>query len=65
VKALSSSSMLSYISIKAANQRVFCRAQEQLNTRHSDLLFLAFHKEKPSPNGANVSLLLQQVNHLS
>jgi len=30
-------------------------------SRHSDLLFLAFHKEKPSPSGATVSLLLQQV----
>ena len=34
-------------------------------SRRSDLLFLAFHKENPSPSGATVSLLLQQVNHLS
>eukprot|EP00253_Pinus_taeda_P006226 PITA_06226 len=29
-------------------------------TRQFDLLFLASHKEKPSPSGATVSLLLQQ-----
>ena len=34
-------------------------------TRHSDLLFLASLKEKPSPSGATVSLLLQQVTHIS
>ncbi len=34
-------------------------------SRKSNLLFLASHKEKPSPSGATVSLLLQQVTHIS
>ena len=46
--------------IFSSQNKCFQSTTTNRRSRQSDLLFLAFHKEKPSPSGATVSLLLQQ-----
>jgi len=46
---------------KATSKGNFAEHSNNRRSRQSDLLFLAFHKEKPSPIEATVRLLLQQV----
>lgn len=48
---------------KANDKGKFSQYNKELNIRPSDLLFLTFHKENPSPSGATVILLLQQVSY--
>ena len=58
VKALSFKSFTIICTIKLPEEGDYI-VQFEENFEASDLLFLTFHKEKPSPSGASVRLLYQ------